>query len=307
MRSDFGKRKSIVFSVLYVFDFWIRLMLHDYSQFFHEIFRRVCCRCWFHVALLQSSLSNVCLLTGGTGVYGSTSPTRWIRSDPTRGCPWDLQHKARSRDSRHNGRPRSWQVCLWIRDEWQNKKTPRPHRTKLNQSHASETQMKIPNQNLTNCHSKLQITSVFDGSSAPVGLLHCGGHMKPAQQCTKQLIIALVQSRGQIWTPWWFTIIWRNKLRKRFSNVHFTHFRLHACVRQLDSLEVALVIVSWWEPNCGGASKTCSAKKSLTFSIPHGVPQPARTSLAGLRRGCFSSHDLGKIVQVILRPSSSST
>lgn len=57
-----------------------------------------------------------------TGVYGSTSPTRWIRSDPTKDCPWDLQHKARSRDSRHNGRPPSWQVCLWIRDEWQNKK-----------------------------------------------------------------------------------------------------------------------------------------------------------------------------------------
>lgn len=110
-------------------------------------------------------------------------------------------------------------------------------------------------------NSKLRaFLNVFDGSSVPVGLLHCGGHMKPAQQCTKQLIIALVQSRGQIWTPWWFTIIWTNKLRTRFSNVHFTHFRLHACVRQLDSLEVALVIVSWWEPNCGGASKTSSAK-----------------------------------------------
>lgn len=123
--------------------------------------------------------------------------------------------------------------------------------------------------------SKLRaFLNVFDGSSVPVGLLHCGGHMKPAQQCTKQLIIALVQSRGQIWTPWWFTIIWTNKLRTRFSNVHFTHFRLHACVRQLDSLEVALVIVSWWEPNCGGASKTSLGQKEIT----HFFYSPRRTT-----------------------------
>ena len=187
------------------------------------------------------------------------------------------------------------------------KKTPRPHRTKLNQSHVSETQMKIPSRNLTNCHSKLQITSVFwwficacwppplrwphEASTAVHETAH---HCS----CPKQ-------------GPNLDTVMIHDNLNKQtskaFLKCSFHTVRLHACVRQLDSLEVALVIVSWWEPNCGGASKTCSAKKSLTFSIPHGVPQPARTSLAGLRRGCFSSHDLGKIVQVILRPSSSST
>lgn len=52
----------------------------------------------------------------------------------------------------------------------------------------------------------------------------------------------------------------KKQTSKTFLKCSFHAVRLHACVRQLDSLEVALVIVSWWEPNCGGASKTSSAK-----------------------------------------------
>lgn len=153
-----------------------------------------------HVALLQSSLSNVCLPV--LEIFSTKHVPRihvtMVDLIPDK-CGYELEMNGKT-------------------------KTPRPRRAKLNQSHVAEffmTRMKIRNLNLANCHSKLQTTSVFDGSSAPVGLLHCAGHMKPTQQCTKQLIIALVQSRGQTWT----SLIFHdnsNKLRKRLSNLDVT-------------------------------------------------------------------------------------
>ncbi len=182
-------------------------------------------------------------------------------------------------------------------------KTPdhiEPHWTKVIfwVFHDSNWRFEIQTSQIATPNSKLRAFFMF-GSSAPVGLLHCASHMKPTQQCTKQLIIALVQRRGQTWISWQFTIISprieTNKLvetrKKQTSKTlkikcSFHAVRLHACVRQLDSLEVALVTVSWWKPNCGRhASLECSAKSNLFLSnsrkkseITHFFYSPRRTT-----------------------------